>query len=221
MAAQTSMAVVLVAVTFPKSAQRGQTEVELPAPWPPAQRRDPSSDPFQSPVLRHGYTWLMAATRESVPARSRGARLLRARHSLLAERVLLIERFIHSESVSAAILFAASVVALVCANSPWRVAYFDLWHHKLMFDVGFFTLSKDLHHWINDGLMAVFFFSIGLEMKAGLSGGELSSPRQAALPAIAALGGMLAPAAIYLFWNDRGPAAGGWGIPMATYIALH
>ncbi len=163
----------------------------------------------------------MATTREFVPPRSRGARLLRARHSLLAERVLLpIERFIHSESVSAAILFAASVAALVWANSPWRAAYFNLWHYKLTFDFGFFILAKDLHHWINDGLMAVFFFVIGLEMKAELSDGELSSPRQAALPAIAALGGMLAPAAIYLFFNGGGPAAHGWGIPMATDIAF-
>jgi|YelNatPaOPRAMG01_1025707.scaffolds.fasta_scaffold03651_4 NhaA family Na+:H+ antiporter len=161
----------------------------------------------------------MSASR--IPPRSHGARALLARRSLLVERALLpIERFIHSESVSAIILLAASIVALAWANSPWQASYSELWHTKLTFDVAVYSVSKSLHHWINDGLMAVFFFVVGLEMKAELTHGELSNPRQAALPAIAALGGMVVPALIYLWWNPAGAAARGWGIPMATDIAF-
>jgi NhaA family Na+:H+ antiporter len=163
----------------------------------------------------------MATGYGRVPPRSRGSRLLRARRSLLVERALLpTERFIHSESVTGAILFVASAMALMWANSPWRASYFELWNYTLTFDFGFFEISDHLSHWINDGLMAVFFFLVALEMKSQLVSGELSSPRQAALPAVAAVGGMLGPAAIYLLRNPSGPAAHGWGIPMATDIAF-
>lgn len=140
---------------------------------------------------------------------------------MLVKRALLpIERFIHSESVSAVILLCGSIVALVWANSSWSGSYFELWRQKLTFDVAVFSVSKSLHHWINDGLMAVFFFVVGLEMKAELTHGELSNLRQAALPAVAAVGGMIVPALIYLAWNPAGVAARGWGIPMATDIAF-
>jgi NhaA family Na+:H+ antiporter len=113
-----------------------------------------------------------------------------------------------------------TVVALVWANSPWAEIYEHLW--EIPFNVGFggFVLSKPLHAWINDGLMAVFFFAVGLELKREILVGELSSPRQAALPIAAALGGMLVPAGIYLLINRGAEGASGWGIPMATDIAF-
>jgi NhaA family Na+:H+ antiporter len=106
------------------------------------------------------------------------------------------------------------------ANSPWAPGYFDLWELKLTVGVEQFALSKSLHHWINDGLMAVFFFLVGLEIKREFLVGELASARKAALPIAGALGGMLLPAGIYLALNAGGPGVRGWGIPMATDIAF-
>jgi Na+:H+ antiporter, NhaA family len=128
--------------------------------------------------------------------------------------------FIHVETSSGLILLFAAVVALVWANSPWGDSYEDLWHTTLNLDLDAVVFSDSLRHWINDGLMALFFFLVGLEIKRELVHGELSSPRRAALPAIAALGGMAAPAAIYLAFNLGGDGTSGWGIPMATDIAF-
>ncbi len=114
----------------------------------------------------------------------------------------------------------AAVVAMAWANSPWSESYFDFWHTEIAFEVGAFTISHDLGHWINDGVMVVFFFVVGLEIKRELIVGELSSLRQAALPMIAAVGGMVVPALIYTAFNFNSEGSVGWGIPMATDIAF-
>ena len=146
---------------------------------------------------------------------------MRAERSYLARQAVLpIEKFIHSEAIGALVLFAAAVVALGWANSPLASSYFAIWKQHIGFSFAGFSLVKDLRHWINDGLMAVFFFVVGVEIKRELVQGELASFRQAALPAIAALGGMVLPAAIYLSLNAAGPESRGWGIPMATDIAF-
>jgi len=129
-------------------------------------------------------------------------------------------RFIHSESTAGIFLLVCSIVALVLANSPWSEAYHHLWEYE--FSIGFagHVVSNSLHHWISDGLMAMFFFVVGLELKREIMGGELSSPRNAILPLAAALGGMAVPALIYAFFNYGKPSISGWGIPMATDIAF-
>ena len=118
------------------------------------------------------------------------------------------------------LLIVATVVALVWANSPFGESYEALWRTKLTVGLGEFSLSKDLTHWINDGLMAVFFLVVGLEIKREILVGELSSARNAALPVVAALGGALVPALIYAAFNAGTEGAAGWGIPMATDIAF-
>ncbi|HET9982385.1 MAG TPA: Na+/H+ antiporter NhaA [Longimicrobiales bacterium] len=130
------------------------------------------------------------------------------------------QRFAAMESAGGLVLLAATIVALVWANSPWADSYFQLWRTPVTVGAPGFGLTESLGHWINDGLMAVFFFSVGLEIKRELLIGELASVRRAALPAAAALGGMLVPALIYTAVNLGGPGAAGWGIPMATDIAF-
>jgi NhaA family Na+:H+ antiporter len=117
-------------------------------------------------------------------------------------------------------LVVATVVALLWANSPWSGGYDALWSTPVELRVGTFHVEEDLRHWVNDGLMALFFFVVGLEIKRELTTGELRDRRQVALPAVAALGGMVVPAAIYLAFNAGGEGAPGWGIPMATDIAF-
>lgn len=139
----------------------------------------------------------------------------------LKKRVLRpFQEFAALEASGGILLFACAVVALLWANSPFRAAYETLWHTKLSVFVGDAGLSKPLFLWVNDGLMAVFFFVVGLEIKRELLTGELKSPRQAALPLAAALGGMFVPAGIYAALNAGTPGAAGWGIPMATDIAF-
>jgi NhaA family Na+:H+ antiporter len=131
----------------------------------------------------------------------------------------MLERFIRSETSGSVLLFAATIVALLWANSPWSASYFALW--KLPLQLGRRPLlSMDLHHWIDDGLMVLFFLAVGLEIKREIVKGELSSFRQAALPIVAALGGMILPALIYFVLNRSGTGAAGWGIPMATDIGF-
>lgn len=131
-----------------------------------------------------------------------------------------MQRFLSHSAMSGIILFFAAFISLILSNSPWAEAFHHFW--EVHFSIGFsgWQLSKSLHHWINDGLMAIFFFVVGLELKRELISGELSNPRNAALPIVAAIGGMLVPAAIYLVMNPSGDATGGWGIPMATDIAF-
>ncbi|WP_026709874.1 Na+/H+ antiporter NhaA [Flavobacterium filum] len=132
-----------------------------------------------------------------------------------------VNRFIGKSTTGGIVLFLSAVVALILANSPLQHAYHHFWEHKISFGIGEnILLDKTLHHWINDGLMGVFFFVVGLELKREIIGGELSNPRKAILPIVAGLGGMIFPALIYLLFNQTGEAHSGWGIPMATDIAF-
>jgi NhaA family Na+:H+ antiporter len=139
-----------------------------------------------------------------------------------AARLVLspVERFLSVEASSGVLLLAAAVVALVWANSPWQDTYQALWHRPLGFRIGSLSFEHDLRFWVNDGLMAVFFFVIGLEIRREIHDGELSDARRAALPLVAALGGMLVPALLYLALAQGSPAIHGWGVPMATDIAF-
>jgi NhaA family Na+:H+ antiporter len=138
----------------------------------------------------------------------------------VAKIVRPFQDFAHKQSSGGILLIAATALALVWANSPWGEGYAALWHTKLSVGVGDFSLTKDLTHWINDGLMAVFFLVVGLEIKREVLVGELSSVRGAALPVAAAVGGAVVPALIYVAINAGTEGAAGWGIPMATDIAF-
>jgi Na+:H+ antiporter, NhaA family len=131
-----------------------------------------------------------------------------------------LRTFLRTEVAGGLVLLAATVVALGWANSPFHASYETLWHTELRVAVGGFEIAEDLRHWVNDALMALFFFVVGLEIKRELVAGELSDRRNAALPAIAALGGMVLPALLYLLVNVGDGAGRGWGIPMATDIAF-
>jgi Na+:H+ antiporter, NhaA family len=147
--------------------------------------------------------------------------LSRLRESTPAGRLLApLARFLQIESASGLVLLACAVAALVVANSGWSAAYFDFWQTPLGMSVGPYSLTKPLLLWVNDGLMTLFFFVVGLEIKREIVSGELSSLRKAALPVVAALGGMIVPAAVYLALQWGQPTVAGWGIPMATDIAF-
>lgn len=148
-------------------------------------------------------------------------------HSDAPASAPLIERllapFRHFASTAAAggiLLLIATAVALIWANSPWADSYHHLWETPLQIGVGNWRVQWSAHHFINDGLMAVFFFVVGLEIKREMVAGELKSARTAALPMIAALGGMVVPALIYAVINRGGSGMSGWGVPMATDIAF-
>ena len=130
------------------------------------------------------------------------------------------EHFLHAQTTTGLVLMLMTVVALVLANSPLYEAYAHFFHMNIDFNVGSWALSHSLHHWINDGLMAIFFFIIGLEIKREITAGELSNIKAAMLPILAAIGGMVFPALIYLGINSGGEGINGWGIPMATDIAF-
>jgi NhaA family Na+:H+ antiporter len=137
----------------------------------------------------------------------------------LQKPMSMLERFVRSETSGSILLFGATIAALIWANSPWSSSYFAFW--KFPLPVGRRPLfSMDIHHWIDDGLMVLFFLVVGLEIKREIVKGELSSFRQAALPIIAALGGMILPALIYFALNHSSAGARGWGIPMATDIGF-
>jgi len=129
-------------------------------------------------------------------------------------------RFLHVESASGIVLLICTVVALTVANSPWAADFANFWETRLTVAIGTFELSKPLLHWVNDGLMTIFFFVVGLEIKRELVAGELRDPKKAALPIMAAFGGMVAPATVYLLLQNGQPGEPGWGIPMATDIAF-
>jgi len=130
------------------------------------------------------------------------------------------EEFIHRQTTSGLLLMGMAILALVLANGPLSSGYEHLIHTPITIGVGDWALKMSLHHWINDGLMALFFFVVGLELKRELLVGELANLRNATLPIAAAIGGMLVPALIYFAINPGGDAALGWGIPMATDIAF-
>ena len=132
-----------------------------------------------------------------------------------------IDSFIHDQAASGLVLFISTAVALFLANSPWRDAYHHIWTTPVGLKVGGFVVAKDLHHLINDGLMAMFFFVVALELKREFVGGEFSNPRNALLPIGASIGGMAFPALIYLLVvGPSSPESVGWGIPMGTDTAF-
>ena len=146
---------------------------------------------------------------------------------MAAPKVMPMKRFVRpfqefakQEASGGILLIVCTVTALVWANSPWSPSYFHFWHADPTFGLGGTLFSHPLHFWINDGLMALFFLLVGLEIKRETLVGELTSFRKAALPIAAALGGMIVPAGLYALFNHGGPAAVGWGIPMATDIAF-
>ncbi|MBK9035486.1 MAG: Na+/H+ antiporter NhaA [Myxococcales bacterium] len=130
-----------------------------------------------------------------------------------------VERFLAIEAASGLILLAAAAVALIWANSAWADDYEALWRTPLGFTIGDYRVEASLHYVVNDILMAIFFFVVGLEIRREMHQGELSDLRRAALPIVAAIGGMVAPALLYLALAP-GSAHDGWGVPMATDIAF-
>jgi Na+:H+ antiporter, NhaA family len=131
-----------------------------------------------------------------------------------------ITSFINRESTAGILLFFCAMTAMLLANSPFAESYHHLWDYHFTISFAGFTIDNTLHHWISDGLMAMFFFVVGLELKREILGGELSTFKKAILPLAAAAGGMLVPAVIFLVNNSSQPEADGWGIPMATDIAF-
>lgn len=140
------------------------------------------------------------------------------RAARLAARPL--ERFLRIEAASGILLLAAAAVALLWANSPWAESYLHLWHTPIGLRIGALSFERSLEWLVNDGLMVIFFFVVGLEIRREIHHGELSELRRAALPLAAALGGMLAPALLYLAFAGGAATRSGWGVPMATDIAF-
>ncbi|MBS7552212.1 Na+/H+ antiporter NhaA [Ancylobacter dichloromethanicus] len=146
---------------------------------------------------------------------------VRLRTRLASERAFVsVQRFLHIEAVSGVVLLGAAVIALAWANSSAAQSYHDLWHAPLSLGLGPFVISQSLHFWINDALMTVFFLVVGMEIRREIHEGSLADMRSAALPMVAALGGVIVPAAIYLAFNGAPPARDGWAVPTATDIAF-
>ena len=144
-----------------------------------------------------------------------------SRRKRLALRIIgPFQSFAQSGSLGGLFLLLAALVAFGWANSPWAASYQGMLNEHLSLNLSGWSLDLSLAHWINDGLMAIFFLMVGLELKRELITGELSQPRQAALGVAAALGGMVLPALIYVFFNRGGAGMEGWAIPMATDIAF-
>lgn len=132
----------------------------------------------------------------------------------------MLHSFLESQTSGGLVLLVCTIIALVVANVPSLQHLQEIWHLDAGISIGNFKLEMSIMHWINDALMAIFFFVVGLEIKREMLVGELSSIKKATLPIFAALGGMLVPAAIYAFFNAGTPTSNGWGIPMATDIAF-
>ena len=131
-----------------------------------------------------------------------------------------LQEFLRESTSSSWVLVAAVVAAIVWVNSPWGASYDRLWSTPLVLHIGDLTIGSDLAFWISSGLMTFFFLVVGLEIKREVTIGELRRPKAVALPAIAAVGGMVVPALLYLAIAHGGPAGRGWGVPIATDIAL-
>lgn len=131
-----------------------------------------------------------------------------------------LEKFLHIEAVSGIVLLIAAAIALIWANSPYAASYEHLWHTPLYFGIGDFSLSYSLHFWINDALMTVFFLVVGMEIRREIHDGSLSTVGQVALPMVAAIGGVMVPALIYLSLNGAESVRHGWAVPTATDIAF-
>src|SRR5450755_3736 len=152
-----------------------------------------------------------------IPPRTFGALQVRLRESLVTRALVLpIQQFIHIQGISSVLLLGAAITALVWANSPWQDSYHHVWEMELTVS----GLRLPVHAWINDALMAIFFFLVGMEIKHEIVHGELSDIRKAALPIVGALGGMVVPALLFVVLNFGGPGQHGWGVPMATDIAF-
>ena len=152
-----------------------------------------------------------------IPPRTYGALQVKLRESLVTRALVMpIQQFIHIQGISSFFLLAAAVTALIWANSPGHASYHHVWEMELSLS----ALKLPIHEWINDALMAIFFFLVGMEIKHEIVHGELAEIRQAALPIFGALGGMIIPAALFAVMNRGHDGAHGWGIPMATDIAF-
>lgn len=160
-------------------------------------------------------------SKQKAPDLHQDNRITYARWERTFSKVLSpFEEFIHRQTTSGFLLMVSAIVAVILANSALADLYQHFIHTPVAVSFGSWSLNMSLHHWVNDGLMALFFFVVGLELKREIMVGELSDIRQAALPVIAAIGGMLLPALIYLAFNHEGDAMRGWGVPMATDIAF-
>lgn len=131
-----------------------------------------------------------------------------------------LQEFISTETLGGILLLVATIAALAWVNAPFGDSYLDFWDSHISIDLNFVRLDESLRDWVNDGLMTIFFFVVGLEIKREVLRGELAEPRKAALPVVAAAGGMIVPAAIFLALNAGHAGERGWGIPMATDIAF-
>ena len=147
--------------------------------------------------------------------------LLEAIQKPLGRRVnIVFQEFARIEALGGILLLIAAVIALVWANSTWAETYYHFWETDVGFTVGGYELIHPLIEWVNDGLMVIFFFVVGLEIKREFTTGELADRKRAALPLMAAIGGMVVPAGLYMALNAGGPGQQGWGVPMATDIAF-
>lgn len=152
-----------------------------------------------------------------IPPRTYGALQVKLRESLVTRALVMpIQQFIHIQGISSFFLLAAAILALIWANSPWQASYHHVWELELTLS----GLKLPVHAWINDALMAIFFFLVGMEIKHEIVHGELADVRRAALPIFGALGGMIVPALLFVALNFRQPGQHGWGVPMATDIAF-
>ena len=142
-----------------------------------------------------------------------------SKHPRIVRKLSPMRDFLHTESAGAVLLAAGALIALIWANTPWSGSYDSLWGSRISLSVAGHTLDLDLRHWVNDGLMVIFFFVVGLEIKREIADGHLSERRAAFLPGLAAIGGMVVPALIYLAIAGSS-APRGWAIPVATDIAL-
>ena len=154
------------------------------------------------------------------PTRSGGTAVTKSARAPIDVLTSPFTRFAEMEASGGVLLLAATVIALVWANSPWEHGYHELWEKEVTAGLGRTVLTWSRHLWVNDGLMSIFFFLVGLEIKRELLIGELSSFKRAAFPFLAAIGGCVLPAVLYLAINHGTPQANAWGIPMATDIAF-